>query len=76
MTSKAKAQHPISSNKHSVKLTYHTLTSPTQDSESPTGHFGQAYHNLRSAHNKVAQRYDKDRNAHQSKVGDTAMYTN
>ena len=34
----------------------------------------QAYHNLKSAHNKVALRYNRDRKEHNFKVGDTVMY--
>ena len=34
----------------------------------------QAYPNLRSARNKVAQRFNKVRKAHQFKLGDSVMY--
>jgi len=46
------------------------------DSKSPTGQsfWTQAYHTSRAARNKVAQRYNKGRKAHQFKVGDTVMY--
>jgi len=36
--------------------------------------WAQAYQNLRSARKRVAQRFNKGRNPHQFRVGDTVMY--
>ena len=51
--------------------------SPADDSvKSGTGQsfWTQAYHHLKSARNKVALRYNRDRKEHNFKVGDTVMY--
>ena len=52
------------------------LSTIDKDSKTPTSQsfWTQAYHNLRPARNRVAQRYNKDRKAHQFKVGDTVMH--
>ena len=50
--------------------------SSKDDSKSPTGQslWTHTYYTLRAARNNAAQRYNKDRKAHQFKAGDTVMY--
>jgi len=47
-----------------------------KDSKSPTSQsfWTQAYHNLRPARKNVALTFNKERKAHQFKIGDTVMY--
>ena len=52
------------------------LSTADSDNNTPTSRsfWSQACRNLRSACNKVAQKYNENRKAHLFKVGDTVMY--
>ena len=52
------------------------LSPMNKDSKSPTtqSFWTQAYHNLRPARKNVALTFNKERKAHQFKIGDTVMY--